>query len=477
MSDWNEFNEEIEEVETDNEELEDSEETETEEMFQKKEKPKKEKKPKVEYEYRELTEQEKKTRKKITISLGIIAALIFLIGVYFEIQPKLPREYQLPWFRQPIPEPVVEIPVYGPYEIVKVVDADTLIVNIDGDHVKVRLIGINAPESVHPDYKKNTDEGAIASQWVKNLLSDEKVYLEYDEKRLDIYDRTLAYVYLSDKETMLNAYILQEGYAQVCVFEPNVRYSEYFALIEEKAREEEKGLWANEEVFNNAVSLSISENKVNMSSISENIAINKVEEEVVEPEPEPEPPHNEFDDPIKDNELTYQSDVTIEEGEEGTEDYLVITSSFWVDANGKMFSAMPKPSYIINSEPSQYIGGFSGYIVVDFDKSTAILEQIEADDVKPKNLYDDPDAVLQKPTHNIIDTYYMDLPIYVVINCREGENSNGETVRIGMFVSAAQYCEKNGLDLTQFYYDVLRTEFWDNELYLVPTEEEVEEED
>ena len=71
----------------------------------------------------------------------------------------------------------------------------------------------------------------------------------------------------------------------------------------------------------------------------------------------------------------------------------------------------------------------------------------------------------------------MDLPIYVVINCREGENSNGETVRIGMFVSAAQYCEKNGLDLTQFYYDVLRTEFWDNELYLKPVTEDTDDED
>ena len=80
----------------------------------------------------------------------------------------------------------------GPYEVDRVVDGDTLIVYIDGVRTRVRLIGINTPESVAPEEERNTEEGVIASDYVKTLMEDAdyEVWLKYDNERYDQYDRT-----------------------------------------------------------------------------------------------------------------------------------------------------------------------------------------------------------------------------------------------------------------------------------------------
>ena len=68
-------------------------------------------------------------------------------------------------------------------DLERVVDGDTIIVHDpDGNRLRVRLTGINAPESVHEDESKNTEEGRQASAFMKELLEDvDVVYLEYDE--------------------------------------------------------------------------------------------------------------------------------------------------------------------------------------------------------------------------------------------------------------------------------------------------------
>lgn len=126
--------------------------------------------------------------------------------------------------------------LYGPYKVVRVVDGDTLVVNINSDEVKVRLIGINTPESVHPDKKLNTEEGKLASNFTKSKVENKSVYLEFDEEIKDPYDRTLAYVFL-DKEgkTMLQDIILKAGHAKIMTIEPNTKYAKHFqSLINER---------------------------------------------------------------------------------------------------------------------------------------------------------------------------------------------------------------------------------------------------
>ena len=140
----------------------------------------------------------------------------------------------------------------------KVVDGDTLLVKKDGEEIYVRFIGIDTPESVNPDEKKNSVYGGMASTYAKELLSGvRKVYLQYDIENTDKYGRTLAYVWLNDdvdvssvqdiSNYMMNAILISDGYAIDRVYAPNIRYSDVFEELREKAEQSKTGLWQSED--------------------------------------------------------------------------------------------------------------------------------------------------------------------------------------------------------------------------------------
>lgn len=132
-----------------------------------------------------------------------------------------------------------------PVTLQRVVDGDTIIVLDDNYHeIRVRLIGVDPPESVHVDESKNIEAGQIASAYTKSqLIQGQTLYLEYDRERLDQYERTLAYVWLdsnvdptdiNDIQTkMYNAKLIVEGYAVAKTYQPNTKYSTIFQSIEE----------------------------------------------------------------------------------------------------------------------------------------------------------------------------------------------------------------------------------------------------
>ena len=126
--------------------------------------------------------------------------------------------------------------VLVPCDLERVVDGDTIIVhNPDGDRLRVRLTGINAPESVHEDESKNTEEGRDASKFMKELLEDvDVVYLEYDVEEFDQYERTLAYVWIDSGDTyvMVNEIMLATDHAEPVYIKPNLRYADTFRLYE-----------------------------------------------------------------------------------------------------------------------------------------------------------------------------------------------------------------------------------------------------
>lgn len=74
------------------------------------------------------------------------------------------------------------------------------------------------------------------------LLANKKVRLEYDVGKKDKYNRTLAYVYLTDG-TFVNAELVKQGYAMVMTIPPNVKYAEKFVKLERRARKNNRGLW------------------------------------------------------------------------------------------------------------------------------------------------------------------------------------------------------------------------------------------
>lgn len=138
--------------------------------------------------------------------------------------------------------------------ITRVVDGDTIIVLWGEEEERVRLIGIDSPESVHPDKKKNTDIGKLASEYMKTLLHEEMVvYLEFEETERDFFGRLLAYVWLEDqvsfekekdiKKHMVNAILLKEGYAVAHKYPPNDKNHQLFIKIQENAKKEKRGLW------------------------------------------------------------------------------------------------------------------------------------------------------------------------------------------------------------------------------------------
>lgn len=145
-------------------------------------------------------------------------------------------------------------PLDGPYSVVRVIDGDTIVVNIDGENVRVRFIGIDTPESVSPNEEENTPEGTAATNRTTQILQDggNLVYLEYDEELYDSYGRLLAYVYIYDSHgfylspdsyVMVEEILLHEGLGEFIVINPNNRYEEFLrsvAPVSEEAPNEEQ---------------------------------------------------------------------------------------------------------------------------------------------------------------------------------------------------------------------------------------------
>lgn len=126
----------------------------------------------------------------------------------------------------------------APRQCVRVIDGDT--VELEGGE-RVRLIGVNTPESVDP--RRPVERfGQEASAFTRRLAEGKAVRLEYDAEARDPYGRTLAYIYLPDGR-LLNAEIIREGYGFAYTRFPYRRMQEFVGL-EREAREQGRGLWA-----------------------------------------------------------------------------------------------------------------------------------------------------------------------------------------------------------------------------------------
>lgn len=185
-----------------------------------------------------------KTRKplfSIGVPIVLLAHIALLVLLFF---PKAAQEPEEPDFQ----EATVEY----------VVDGDTIDVLVSGEEKRIRLIGIDAPESASHDQELNTAEGQEATEFARTLLPvGTTVYLQADEEELDDYGRTLRYVWLDlpkdlrdDDEVrakMANALIVSAGYADTMRYWPNVRYADVLEDLKEEAASENRGvsyLWS-----------------------------------------------------------------------------------------------------------------------------------------------------------------------------------------------------------------------------------------
>lgn len=128
--------------------------------------------------------------------------------------------------------------------VTRVVDGDTFKIAVGaGKEDTVRLIGVDTPESVKPGSPVEP-YGIEASDFAKELLTDQTVCLEWDVEERDRYGRLLAYAYLADG-TFVNERLLAEGYATVLTIPPNVKHADRFVEVQREARDAGRGLWGD----------------------------------------------------------------------------------------------------------------------------------------------------------------------------------------------------------------------------------------
>lgn len=138
----------------------------------------------------------------------------------------------------PLREPF-EFDASREYPVVRVVDGDTLLLDRG---VRVRLLGVNTPETRHP--KKGVEPlGPAASAFTRQFVSGGRVRLEFDRSRRDGFHRVLAFVHVG--EQCLNEELIRAGYSRAETFFPySERMKKRFLAAQEEAREAERGIWA-----------------------------------------------------------------------------------------------------------------------------------------------------------------------------------------------------------------------------------------
>ena len=160
----------------------------------------------------------------------IVAILVALAGLVLaspaQAYPTMPRGIQ------------------GPYTVIKVVDGDTIWVDNNGKRQKIRMIGLDTPESVDP--RKPVQCFALeASAQAKTILGGQSVYLETDPSQdsVDRYGRTLAYVWTASGR-LYNLDMIADGYAHEYTYYLPYRYQADFKAAEGDARTQSRGLWS-----------------------------------------------------------------------------------------------------------------------------------------------------------------------------------------------------------------------------------------
>ncbi len=137
-----------------------------------------------------------------------------------------------------------ENPKPGFHWVTHVVDGDTIDADIDGKTERIRLIGIDTPETVDPR-KPVQCFGREASNKTKEMLTGKEVRLEPDPTQddRDKYGRLLRYVFLEDG-TNYNKWLIAQGYAHEYTYDIPYKYQTEFKTAESQARNHSLGLWS-----------------------------------------------------------------------------------------------------------------------------------------------------------------------------------------------------------------------------------------
>lgn len=134
-------------------------------------------------------------------------------------------------------------PVQANAKVDRIVDGDTLMAVIGGQRERVRLIGINTPESVDPD-RPAMCFGKEASRHLEELVPPgTAIRIERDVEPRDKFGRVLGYVYRASDGLFVNLAQVTDGFANQYTFPPNVAHTSEFKQAASQARSQNRGLW------------------------------------------------------------------------------------------------------------------------------------------------------------------------------------------------------------------------------------------
>lgn len=176
-------------------------------------------------------------RHRFLILVGALTVLLLFVLVYAFATHHL----TLPKFHRQLAPP-------GFVHVVKVSDGDTIEVDLDGKTERVRLIGVDTPETVDPRRPVQCG-GKAASDHTKSRLKDQDVRLQSDQGRgqtgdRDKYHRLLRYVFLADG-TDYNEELIREGFGHEYTYQSQrYDYQAEFKAAEIEAKTAQRGLWS-----------------------------------------------------------------------------------------------------------------------------------------------------------------------------------------------------------------------------------------
>ncbi len=190
----------------------------------------------------ESSQQERKARRILRATAIIFVGILILALLSLpKVALKAPLKLSSLVTRETVSPPE------GFLKVLKVVDGDTIVVLREGRRQTVRLIGMDTPEVVDPR-KTVQCFGREASNKAHELLDGSNVRLELDPSQgeIDKYGRLLAYVFMQNGQNY-NELMIESGYAHEYTYQSQpYKYQEQFKQAEVVARDNSRGLWANE---------------------------------------------------------------------------------------------------------------------------------------------------------------------------------------------------------------------------------------
>ena len=129
--------------------------------------------------------------------------------------------------------------------VTKVIDGDTVELDFAGRRERVRLLGIDAPESVHPILPVQCFGPEASAALTALLPAGSTVRVVRDIEARDRYDRLLLYLYRADDDLFVNRWLVANGLADTAFYEPNTALADELTRARTDARATTAGLWSH----------------------------------------------------------------------------------------------------------------------------------------------------------------------------------------------------------------------------------------